>query len=78
MLLLALAALTMNRVVQVDGNSYRVEVRGEEVRVFQKAAFTKRSLERRDKMRRAVVIATGCRIVDDYWLDTRIEGALVC
>lgn len=73
-----LALMLASSIVQVDGHAYRVEVRGEEVRVFQKAAITKRSLERRARMRKAVELATGCRIVDDYWQGTRIEGLLDC
>lgn len=78
-LLLALSASPeTNQVVDVDGRSYRVEVNGETVRVFQKAVFTKVSLDARSRMRRAVTQATGCRIVDDYWKETKLEGFLDC
>jgi hypothetical protein len=77
MLLVALA-LAANTIVQVDGRSFRVETKSDVVRVFQKATFTKVSLKARVRMREAVRISTGCRIVDDYWNGTRLEGTLDC
>lgn len=72
------AAPSINQVVQVDGRGYRVEVKGDVVRVYQKAAFTKVSIDARSRMRRAVTQVTGCNIVDDYWKETRLEGMLDC
>lgn len=79
MLLAAFAlAVGSNVNVKVDGRAFRVEVQGEEVRVAQKAAFAKVSLEARARMRAAVKVATGCSITDDYWNSTKLEGRLDC
>lgn len=78
-MLLALALmLETNSITKVDGSTYRVEVRGEVVRVYQKAVISKVSMDRRAKMRKAVIQATGCNIVDDYWRETSLEGMLAC
>lgn len=77
MLLFALALAT-NTIVQVDGRAFRVEIKQDSVRVFQKAVVTKVSLKARARMRAAVRISTGCKIVDDYWNGAHLEGALDC
>lgn len=77
-LLALLLAASTNHIVKVDGRAFRVEVTGQDVRVAQKAAFTKVSLKARARMREAVRQATGCSIVDDYWNLTKLEGRLDC
>ena len=80
MLLIALIIATapVNTIVKVEGRAFRVEVTGQDVRVSQKAAFTKVSLKARVRMREAVRLATGCEISDDYWKETDLEGRLDC
>jgi len=36
------------------------------------------SINLRDRMRRAAKLATGCDITDDFWLDGKLVGTLVC
>lgn len=81
MLLIALAlggAVPTNTIVKVEGHAFRVHVRGDAVKVTQKAVLTRVSLEARANMRAAVKAATGCSITDDYWSGTAIEGQLNC
>lgn len=71
-----------NSKVEVDGSTYRVFVRGREVKVFNKSAITAigggRSVDRRDAMRQAVRQATGCEIKDDFWRNQVLAGELDC
>lgn len=76
-LLLALAPTT-STIVQIDQRTLRVEVKGEEVRVFNKAFLTKPSPQLKAQMKRAVVQVTGCDITEEYWRDARLEGVLSC
>jgi hypothetical protein len=69
---------TVHHRVEVEGRSYRIEVKDETVRVFQKSVISNVSLKRRRQMREAVRQATGCTITDDYWNQTILEGALDC
>ena len=72
------AQATTKKVV-VDGASYRVRVRGQEVEVAAKSLFAIKSLENRDRMRRAVTLATGCQIGDELRVSAAIlQGRLVC
>ena len=68
--------------VEVDGNTYRVFIRDDEVKVFNKSvgAFMKmgRSTERRDQMREAVKRVTNCNLVNDFWEDSWRRGKLDC
>ena len=70
----------VNQLADVDGRTYRVMVKGEEVHVFDKAFGWKQSPEQRNRMRRAVVLATGCYISNDYWAvgQGRLKGSLDC
>lgn len=69
---------TVNKKVELDGRTYRVEVKGRTVEVFDKSAFTKRSPEAGVQLRRAVKMATGCTIQDAYWQAAHLAGILVC
>lgn len=64
--------------VKVEGKSYRVKVKGTEVYVSDKSMLTAATLESRSRMRKAVKDATGCNIVDDFWLEARLAGKLDC
>ena len=65
--------------VKVDGSSYRVRVRGDEVEVASKSLFAIKSLDSQESMRQAVAKATGCRIVDELRISTTIlQGRLAC
>ncbi|MDV3480850.1 hypothetical protein [Sphingobium yanoikuyae] len=72
------ATPTINKKVELDGRTYRVEIKGQAVEVFDKSAFTKRSPEAGVKLRRAVEIATGCKIRDAYWEAAHLAGILDC
>jgi len=36
------------------------------------------SFKLREDMRRAVLVATGCRVSDDFWLDGKLVGKMNC
>jgi hypothetical protein len=80
--ILALAAQAttgINKTVEVDSSGYRVKVKsGGEVVIFNKQPFRGRTVVERDRMRRAVTLATSCRLADDYWRDNRLVGVLDC
>lgn len=82
MLLLATAALAAEKVerkVTVDGSRYRVSWRGDEVEVASKGLIAVRSLRSRDRMRAAVLSATGCKLVDEMPVNAAvIQGKLDC
>jgi hypothetical protein len=67
-----------NYKVKVEGKSFRVRVQGDTVKSIPKAAIAGQSLAQRDRLRAAVVEATGCKIVDDYWDESRLAGKLQC
>ena len=64
--------------VEIDGHTFRVKVDGREVVVADKAIFVTPSPELRDKMRRAVLAVTGCRLDDPYWDVGKLRGLLIC
>lgn len=65
--------------VVIDGSSYRVRVRDQEVEVAAKGLIAVKSLNSRDRMRRAVTEATGCQIVDELPISASImQGHLSC
>ncbi len=80
--LLAAAATPVPKVehrVKVDDRTYRVTVTGPNVEVAEKSMVVKRTVETRDRMRRAVTAATGCSIVDELpMLVAKLEGRLSC
>jgi hypothetical protein len=87
MITVALAALllppadklkTINHKVEIDGRTYRVEVKGRTVEVFDKSIMTKRTPEAGEKLRAAVNKATGCEIRDWYWQTAHLAGILDC
>lgn len=77
-LALATASDTVNHKVKIDGKTYRVEVKGRTVEVYDKSIITGRSPERGDRLRRAVKEATGCTIKDEYWAAAHLTGLLSC
>lgn len=65
--------------VQVEGSTYRVRVRGSEVEVASKRLLAVKSVANRERMRRAVIEATGCQIIDELVLSPSIlQGKLSC
>lgn len=68
--------------IDVDGNTYRVFIRDDEVKVFNKSAPTAirmgRSTIRRDQMRKAVKMVTSCELVNDIWIENYRLGKLDC
>lgn len=78
MLLIAIALATTNTATTINGRTFRVEVRGDFVKVAQKAIFAAPSPQRRIEMRSAVQTVTGCAIVDDYWDNSALVGVLKC
>ncbi|MDO7841107.1 hypothetical protein [Sphingomonas immobilis] len=80
-LLLAAGTADINKTVQLDGEGYRVETEGEEVRVIPKRALKALTLARRDNMRVAVKAATGCKIEDEFFTgggNGYMVGRLIC
>lgn len=77
-----LAGASVNQTVKVDESTYRVLVRGEEVKVFNKALLTgqrqKGQTLERDRMRRAVNLVTGCKITDDFFQGPVLIGVIDC
>ncbi|MGC4249986.1 MAG: hypothetical protein QM605_00570 [Sphingobium sp.] len=69
---------TVNHKVEIDGKTYRVEVKGRTVEVFDKSAFTKRSPEAGLRLKAAVRLATGCEITEEYWEAAHLAGILEC
>jgi hypothetical protein len=72
------ATKTINHKVVIDGRTYRVEVKGQTVEVFDKSMFVKRSPETGVRLRAAVKAATGCGIKDEYWEAAHLAGLLAC
>lgn len=77
-----LAGATVNETVKVEGKSYRVLVRDDEVKVFQKSFIAgqkvKGSTEQRAQMRQAVQQVTGCKMTDDFWRGAVLVGVMDC
>jgi hypothetical protein len=82
LLMLFAAPANVNQTVQVDESRYRVLVRGDEVKVFNKALITGQrangSTKQRDQMRQAVSLVTGCQIKDDFWRGAVLVGVIDC
>ena len=64
--------------VDINGGTYRVLVRDEEIVVARKAFMTRRSPEEREAMREAARKVTGCEMGDAYWDGSRLVGKLAC
>lgn len=64
--------------VEVDGQRYRVHIRGDTVSVFNKSIIKMRTPERGEGLRKAVIAATGCVMKDEYWELTHLTGKLAC
>jgi CRISPR/Cas system-associated protein Csm6 len=77
-----LAGASYNETVKVEGKSYRVLVREDEVKVFQKSFIAgqkvKGSTEQRAQMRQAVQQVTGCKLTDDFWRGAVLVGVMDC
>jgi len=67
-----------NHKVEVDGQTYRVFIKGRKVSAFNKSIVVMRTPERGDSMRKAVIAATGCRMKDEYWEGSHLTGLLDC
>lgn len=71
----------INSKVDVNGYTYRVVVRGRQVKVIRKtiaANFRGRTVDVRREMIEAARIATGCRLVEDFWIENTLVGELAC
>ena len=66
-LLLSTLPADVATTVQIDGEGFRVETEGPEVRVIPKRSLKAVTLKRRDNMRVAVRTATGCAIEDEFF-----------
>lgn len=77
---LAGAGVTNRYHLTVDGQKLRVVTFADNsVRVVLDSTFGPNvSVALRDKMRRAVSLATNCRIADDFWIDAKLNGRLEC
>ena len=78
MIAMLLLAEPIEYKVEVDGKSFRIEVRGDEVEVYPKGIFAAQTPKQRSRMKQAVTDATGCDIGDPYWEETRLVGEFVC
>ena len=73
------AATRETKRVEVDGRTYRVTVQGQGVIVANKGAVVTYDLDERDRQRKAVEAATGCRVSDEMpSADARLRGRLDC
>lgn len=72
------SAPEMHSYVTIADVRYVVATLGERVRVTANPAPAARPPEAREQMRRAVVEATGCRIVEDRWSGAALLGELDC
>lgn len=69
----------MHTYVTVEGVRYHVvSYKTEWAHVMGDPAPVKPSPEMREHMLRAVVEATGCRLVEDSWVDAELRGKLDC
>lgn len=71
-------AETITHLAVIDSSTYKVRVTGEHVTVANQALVTSFNLVEREKMRAAVKQATGCELVDEVFLETRLGGKLRC
>lgn len=68
-----------NRTVSVGNSRYRVKVREDgSVIVVSKAILVGRTMQMRDGMREAVTVATGCKLIDELWVENALQGRLAC
>lgn len=75
----ALASEKTSKRVDIDGKTYRVTRSGDTVVVARKSFLVSYDIGERDAQRRAVLIATGCQIVDELpSTDARLRGKLQC
>jgi len=74
-----MASAKTTKRVDVDGKIYRVTRTGDAVVVARKSFIVSYDIGERDAQRRAVLIATGCQIVDELpSTDARLRGKLLC
>lgn len=73
-----IASLQGNHKVEVDGQTYRVMVKGNTVSAFKKSVIVVQTPEVGEAMRKAVTIATGCTMKDGFWRGLRLTGTLEC
>ena len=65
--------------VKIDGQTYRVTVRGDRVEVANKSVIVAREpLRERDARRRAVAEVTGCALSDELRQGSILLGRLDC
>ncbi|PCG09646.1 hypothetical protein COA17_07240 [Sphingomonas ginsenosidimutans] len=64
--------------VEVDGARYRVTTTGQIVTVARKSFIVQFNIEERDRMRKAVRVATGCNVVDEIPNGAKLRGKLDC
>jgi len=76
--ILLAAPATINHKVRIDGKTYRVEIKGRTVEVYDKSIITGRTPERGELLRQAVRQATGCVLKDGYWSGAHLRGLLDC
>lgn len=63
---------------KVDGTTFRITLDDGVLNVVDKSILTGRSMDIRDKMRAAVLQATGCEITDELWFDAKLKGKFNC
>lgn len=68
----------MHTYVTVAGVRYHVATLEDRVHVTGDPVSARPSPETRELMRQAVVEATGCRIVEDRWVEAALRGKLDC
>ncbi|MBN3556882.1 hypothetical protein JYA60_01350 [Sphingomonas yabuuchiae] len=73
-----LASLQGNHKTEIDGQTYRVNIRGSTVSVFKKSLIVVQTPEVGAAMRKAVTAATGCAMKDGFWQGLRLTGTLDC
>lgn len=73
-----LASLQGNHRVEIDGQAYRVNVKGQTVSSYKKSVVVMRTPERGEALRKAVVLATGCVMANGYWEGSSLHGTLDC
>lgn len=66
--------------VEIDGTRYRVAIYdGDMVLVANKSAYVSYDIHERDRQRQAVVMTTGCKVVDELPSnDAKLRGKLDC
>lgn len=72
---------SINSKVDINGYTYRVVVRGDEIRVISKtiaSQFRGRSVERRREMLSAAEKVAGCPMVHEFWVENVLVGEMAC